>query len=53
MFEFRILTEKDDMRQQQELMRYAFEPKQSNYDGIKIEDYDKYYQNVLFYGLFA
>lgn len=51
MYEFRELT-KDDMRQQQELMRYAFEPTKNNYEDIKLEEYEKYYRPVTFFGIF-
>ena len=51
MFEFRILT-KEDMYQQQELMQYAFNPRENNYNNISIEEYDKYFKPVTFFGLF-
>ncbi|MHA1983465.1 MAG: GNAT family N-acetyltransferase [Candidatus Hodarchaeales archaeon] len=49
--EFRILNE-DDMIQQQELMRYSFEPKKGNYEEIDLEILKKYVSPLTYFGMF-
>ena len=51
MFEFRILSD-DDLYQQQELMQYAFNPGENNYKDLSVEEYNKYFKPVTFFGLF-
>ena len=49
--EFRILTE-EDLLQQQELMRYSFNPTEGNYEGINLEELKKYVNPLTYFGLF-
>ncbi|MHA1990368.1 MAG: GNAT family N-acetyltransferase [Candidatus Hodarchaeales archaeon] len=49
--ELRILNE-HDMIQQQELMRYSFEPTKGNYEGIDLEILKKYVNPLTYFGLF-